>query len=62
LPDPFFAKINTQLLPWKKDAQEFGLLQYFIKLPKENIRPIGETSPNLVILVVEDASCEHWKC
>jgi hypothetical protein len=38
-PNPFF-KINTQLLPWIKVAQNFGLLMYFIKkLPQRKQSP-----------------------
>jgi hypothetical protein len=28
-PNPYFAKISVQLLPWIKVAQNFGLLLYF---------------------------------
>jgi hypothetical protein len=44
------VKINTTLLPCEKVGQNFGLLLLYIKLPKENTRPIGEYSPNLVTL------------
>jgi hypothetical protein len=41
-PSSFFAKINTELFPWKKDAQQAGLMMPFSKiLPKENNYPIG---------------------
>jgi hypothetical protein len=36
----------------EKSSQKFGLfLQFSKKLPYENNRPLGETSPNLVTLV-----------
>jgi hypothetical protein len=36
-----FGKTNTQLLPWKKVVQKFGILLKFKQnCPKENIRPI----------------------
>jgi hypothetical protein len=54
---PMFVKINTQLSPRKKWPKIFGLLLQFPakKLPKENSRPKGENSPNLVTLVGECA-------
>jgi hypothetical protein len=51
LPNPFLVTINTQLYRWKTVAKVFGLLFFFFnKLPKENNRPIGENSPDLVTL------------
>jgi hypothetical protein len=46
-----FVKINIELSLWVKAAQIFGRLLYFSdKLLKENNRPMGENSPNLVTL------------
>jgi hypothetical protein len=50
-PNSFFGKVNIKHLPWIKVEKNFGLLLYFSKnLHKENNRPIGENSPNLVTL------------
>jgi hypothetical protein len=47
LPNPFFAKIDPQLLLAIKVAQNWGYFVNFEKLPIVNNRPLGENSPNL---------------
>jgi hypothetical protein len=60
-PNNFFAKINPQLVPWKKVAQKCALLlQFFKPLPKVNNHPLGENSPNLVTLV-PSVFCEFYQ-
>jgi hypothetical protein len=48
-PNPFLSK-NAQLLPRKKEAQNFGLLLNKNNLPKVNSLPICEKSANLITL------------
>jgi hypothetical protein len=51
-PNPLFVKFSTKVLPLKIVARIFGLLLLHISgnLPKENNRPKGDKSPNLVTL------------
>jgi hypothetical protein len=49
---PVFVKINIQLLPWIKVAQNFVQLLYFSKnYSKKTITQYAKNSPNLVTLV-----------
>jgi hypothetical protein len=49
-PNPFFAKINTQSLTWKKVALTLGVILQSLKNAQNYNRPVGEKSPNLVNL------------
>jgi hypothetical protein len=55
LPNPYFVRINAQLVPWKKVIQKLARLELLInylynkKLPKVNCL-LGENSPNPVTL------------
>jgi hypothetical protein len=44
-------KTNTQILPWKKGAQNLTISLIKKNLPKVNNRPKGENTSNLVTLV-----------
>jgi hypothetical protein len=48
-PARFFVKINTQLLPWKKEAQNFGLLLLFSQ-NLHKIRPIWSPCSGLKLV------------
>jgi hypothetical protein len=49
-PSHFLSKLIENRELWKKEAQNVALLSQYKKLSKENNRPIGENSPNLVTL------------